>query len=257
VKQQRDGCGQLQRALAMPGGAREPRGVAPPPPPPPPCTLTLYWPEGAPQDAAAPLLGWAWVTQERHGGERCTVVAAPPAAHSCRAHAPPLRVGQLRAPCEPGGRPPDEEDDAADAWVTLSATPGGAPTLLELRLRGRRARVSATVTVLYKARRRAPRAGSAPACTLRSRHATHRVSAGARARTLRRGVCGVAPGARAVLRQRVSAARVRRAAACAAAAAAAAAVPRGCNTRHSCSAARLAGVPRRTALRGACVHRRG
>jgi hypothetical protein len=162
----------------MPGCVRQAHSAAPPLP----CTLTLYWPEGAPQDAAAPLLGWALVTQERRGDERCTVVVAPPAAHSCCAHASPRCVGQLRVPCTLAGRPPDDEGMVADTWVTLSATPGGVPTLLELRLHGRRANVSANVMVLYKARcARAHALTHKP----RSRHARTTSSfAGAGARAL-------------------------------------------------------------------------
>ncbi len=120
------------------------------------CVLTLYWPEGAaaPQDAAAPLLGWAWVAQEQPsggGGARCTVVVAPAAA-ACCAGAPLQRVGQWQGGDVARQRAPPP--GAAEAWAALAGAPDGVPTLSQLWLRGSLVRDATTVTVLYQARSR-------------------------------------------------------------------------------------------------------
>jgi len=118
------------------------------------CALTVYWPEGAaaPQEAAAPLLGWAWLSQARRGaGERCTVVAAAPSGPRCSG-AEPQCVGAVLPPGGAAARRRRSTGGDAEAFVVVSALSAGAPSALELWIRGQRVLDVDLVVVLYKAR---------------------------------------------------------------------------------------------------------
>ena len=125
------------------------------------CALTLYWPEGAdaPQDTAAPLLGWAWASR---CGARCTVVAGAPAAPGCSG-AQVQCVGEwLPLGTADAKRRPTAKGASAEAFVSVATLCAGAPSALELWLRGARVPEVDLVVVLYKARTREPRGRTSP-----------------------------------------------------------------------------------------------
>ena len=115
--------------------------------------LTLYWPEGAaaPQDTAAPLLGWGWASR---CGARYTVVTGATAASGCLS-AQVQCVGEwLLHGASAAKRRPAAAVATAEAFVSIQALCAGAPSALELWLRGERVPEVDLVVVLYKARAR-------------------------------------------------------------------------------------------------------
>ena len=127
------------------------------------CALTLYWPEGAaaPQDTAAPLLGWGWASR---CGARCTVVAGPPAAPGC-AGAQAQCVGEWLPPGTADAKRRPAAAAEATVFVSVCALCAGAPSALELWLRGARVPEVDLVVVLYKARTRELRGRTSPRLT--------------------------------------------------------------------------------------------
>ena len=115
------------------------------------CELTLYWPEGAaePQDTAAPLLGWSWVSR---CGTRCTVVAGSTAAPGCSG-AQMQCVGEWLQPgAAAAKRRSTAAVAAAEAFVSIRELCTGAPSALDLWLQGERVLDVDLVVVVYKAR---------------------------------------------------------------------------------------------------------
>ena len=189
-----------------------------------PCALTLYWPEGAaaPQDAAAPLLGWGWVSR---CSERCTVVAGVPGTPGCSG-AQVRCVGEwLPSGSASAKRRPTA---SAEAFVSVSALCAGVPSALELWLRGERVLEVNLVVVLYKARtptRLRGRSARRNSRALRCAAAATRTLCAAWQRC---GGRGARPRPRTMLHQRVRCARVWRSSACCPEPAAAAAAFRRC-----------------------------
>jgi hypothetical protein len=114
-----------------------------------PCALTLYWPEAAdvPQDAAAPLLGWAWASPAR---DRCTVVVSAPAAPRCSG----AELECVGTWLPPGVAVPRRYPTSSNTelFVTVSALAAGAPLAPELCIMGQRVIELDVVVVLYQAR---------------------------------------------------------------------------------------------------------